>query len=88
MRRSKKAPIQESLSNFQVWFRTFLEEKEIDMSEILRWNGKEMVQVGDVCQAIFDTTPSEQSKIMDTLVIIDFKNASVLHYFKHLAQAL
>ena len=76
------------LTSFQKWFRTFLEEKKIDMSEILVHEGDKMVQVGDVCQAIFDTSAEEQAKIKTTIVFIDFSNGNVYKYFKHLSQAL
>lgn len=72
------------VSPFYDWFTTFLEEKEVDMS--LPLNGH--VQVGDVCQFICYTTPEEQAKIKHTLVLIDFKNGDVYHFFRHLAQAL
>jgi len=71
-------------TTFYKWFTTFLQEKEIDMSEFLS-SGK---QVGDVCQAICDTTSNEQNKIKKMLVMIDFRNGSVTHYFNHLSQAL
>ncbi len=71
-------------SPFIKWFNTFLEEKKIELGDYLT----DDIQVGDVCQAIVDTTDSEQAKIKDTLVKIDFKNGNVCHYLKHLSQAL
>jgi len=70
--------------NFYNWFTTFLNEKNIEMGEFLQ-NNK---QVGDVCQAICDTCPSEQSKIKDILVQIDFSNGNVYHFLNHLSKAL
>jgi len=69
---------------FYEWFVTFLEEKEIDLSDFLT----EGIQVGDVAQGICDTSPQEQKAIKDILVKIDFQNGDVLHFFKHLAQAI
>lgn len=71
-------------SAFYRWFCTFLEEKGIDLSLPIN----DRLQVGDVCQAICDTSPEEQKAIQHTLVMIDFKNGNVYHYFNHLAQAL
>lgn len=73
--------------NFQSWLATFAEEKQLDMSEFVQ--GKEcMLQVGDVLSAMNSTTSEEQAQIKNTLVMIDFKNGDVMHYVKHLAQAL
>lgn len=71
-------------SPFYKWFITFIEEKELDMSEFLT----DDIQAGDVCQKIVDTAPKEQEKIKETLVMLDFKNANIYHYFKHLSGAL
>lgn len=73
---------------FYTWFTTFLAEKNIDMSEVLVNTDEKFIQVGDVCQAIVNTTPEEQASIKEMLVHIDFKNGDVLHYLKHLSQAL
>lgn len=72
------------VSPFYLWFTTFLEEKEVDLSLPLN----DHVQVGDVCQFICETTPDEQAKIKMTLVKIDFYNGDVYHFFGHLAKAL
>lgn len=48
----------------------------------------EEIQVGDVCQAIFDTSDEEQEKIKNTLIMIDFKNGNIYHFLNHLSQAL
>lgn len=69
---------------FQKWFKTFLEEKEVDLSEFLTAD----IQVGDVCQAIFNAPNHEQVSIKKMIVKIDFYNGNVVDYFKHLAQAL
>ena len=70
--------------SFYEWFTTFLEEKKIDLSEPVGRG----IQVGDVCQAIVDTSEDEQKKIKNTIVKIDFFNGDVIHFFKHLGQAL
>ena len=47
----------------------------------------EELQVGDVRQSIVDTCDSEQAKIKDTLVKIDFQNGDVYHFLKYLANS-
>lgn len=73
---------------FETWFKSFLEEKEVDMSFFVTAGDGSQLQVGDVCSAILSAAPQEQEKIKTTLVKIDFLNGDVYHYFKHLAQAL
>jgi len=41
-----------------------------------------------VVDAINSACKAEQAQIRKTLVMIDFKNGDVMHYFSHLAQAL
>ena len=72
-------------TEFQNWFITFLEEKEIDMSEVTGIKG---IFIGDVCTAILTTDKTEQAVIKNTLIQIDYKNGNVYHYLNHLAQAL
>ena len=74
MERRRKDP-------FYNWFCTFLEEKEIDLSIFLT----EDIQVGDICQAIVDTTEKERTDIKNMLVKIDFQNGNVYDFFKYLA---
>lgn len=73
---------------FETWFKTFLEEKEIDLSEFVQAGDGSTLQLGDVCSMILSTGESEQAKIKNTLAKIDFYNASVTDYLKHLAKAL
>lgn len=73
---------------FQKWFTTFLEEKGVDMSEFVTAGDGSSLQVGDVCSVIMGAPSDEQASIKKTLVLIDFKNGSVLHFIKHLAKAL
>lgn len=69
--------------SFYKWFTTFIEEKELDLSDYCHKG----VQYGDVCQGICDTTAEEQAQIKATLVWIDCKNGDIKHYLKHLGQA-
>lgn len=82
----REAVYRASLTMFQRWFVTFLEEKQVDLSEYADIERK--IQYGDVCQYIMETTPEEQRKLKDMFCLIDFKNGSVHGYLAHLAQAL
>lgn len=73
---------------FQNWFKTFLEEKQVDMSEFVLAGDGSSLQYGDVCSAILSAPHNEQEGIKTMLVKIDFANASVIDYLKHLAKAL
>lgn len=72
---------------FQQWFVTFLEEKQIDMSESVACSNGQL-QVGDVCSVIMTCPENEQKAIKEMIVKIDFKNGDVVDYLKHLAKAL
>lgn len=51
-------------------------------------SGLNMMSVGVVVEHILIASHREQEAIRRMLVKIDFNNASVLDYFKHLAKAL
>ncbi|MFT5724165.1 MAG: hypothetical protein ACI9JN_001282 [Bacteroidia bacterium] len=51
-------------------------------------SGTNFMSVGIVVEHILIATKKEQDAIRNMLVKIDFHNASILDYFKHLAQAL
>ena len=72
-------------NSFQKWFTTFLEEKQVDMSE---FTGHHNVQIGDVCQKIMNTTPAEQKCIKTIIVKIDFENGNINNFFNHLAKPI
>jgi len=82
----KKNPIQ--YTPFQHWLITFCEEKEIDLSEPVIAGDGSMLQVGDVLTCMMNAPTHEQTQIKKTLVRIDFKNADILDYLRHLANAL
>lgn len=72
---------------FSKWLATFVEEKGLDLSEYVQ--GKNItLQVGDVLSAMNSAPESEQAQIKKTLVMIDFKNGDVMHFIRHIAQAL
>lgn len=78
-------------AGFSKWFRTFLSEKGIDLSETLEAEGPggmNWIPVGCIVE-LADTAPkSEQSAIKTTLVKIDFMNGNVRHFLTHLAKAV
>ena len=70
--------------DFNTWFQTFLEEKEIDLGQM----ANQKYQVGDVVQLIYMAPSHEQSSIKNQLVKIDFHNGDVYDFFSHLSQAI
>jgi len=73
------------------WFKRFFEEKEIDMEEIFEVEGSSglnLIPAGVVVEHILVAPAHEQAKIKNILVEIDFKNASVTRFLKHLAGAI
>ena len=78
-------------NSFNKWIDTFIEEKGIDLGQILEIkteNNTHYFEVGNVIENIKATTPEEQEEIKKTIIKIDFYNGDVVDYFKHLAQAL
>ena len=76
---------------FNEWLDTLIDEKGIDREEeiiIEGESGTNFMTVETVLEAIKATGTREQGKIKDTLVFIDFKNGNIVHFFRHLAQAL
>jgi len=79
--------------DFNEWLSTFLEEKEIDAESITfevegpEW-GANIIPMVTVIEHMRITSPTEQQAIKAMLIKIDFANAPVVPYFKHLAQAI
>lgn len=73
---------------FQEWLCTFVDEKQIDMSEPVQAGDGSWLQVGDVIQQMHDTAPHEQTEIKKVFVMIDFKNGDVYDFIRHCAKAL
>ena len=77
--------------NFSEWIDTFLEEKGIDTDMILEVegdSGANFIPVAILVDVMKQTTTGEQRMIKNTIVNIDFLNGDVLHYFRHVAQAI
>ena len=78
--------------NFKKWIDTFLSEKGIDLDHMFTVEGPEWgsnhMSVGVIVEHMKIAPKTEQDGIKNMLVRIDFANASVLDYLKHLAGAL
>lgn len=76
---------------FNQWLDTFINEKGIDLEQLLEVNGPSglnLIPVGALVDAIKDAPATERAAIKDMIVRIDFANGDVLPYFQHLAQAI
>jgi hypothetical protein len=70
---------------------TLLSEKRIDLEQDLNVEGNSglnIIPLMIVIDAIDSSSTQEQKQIKNTLVQIDFKNGDVMHFIKHLAQAI
>lgn len=73
------------------YFRTFLEEKGISLDtpiEVEGASGTNFMNVEVVLEHIEIAPKREQEAIRNMLIKIDFHNAPVVPFFKHLAKAL
>lgn len=78
-------------SAFNKWLDTFIDEKGIDLEQVIEIKTETNVhyfEIGNIIANIKATTPEEQAGIKDMIVKIDFYNGDVVDYFRHLAQAL
>lgn len=76
---------------FKTWINTFLSEKGIDLETTVEAQGPSglnVIPVGCLVDMMIAAPKNEQAGIKSMLVRIDFKNAPVLPYFAHLAQAV
>jgi hypothetical protein len=76
---------------FSTWLDTFLSEKGIDLETIVEAegpSGTNYIPVACLVELMNQAPKHEQAGIKNMLVRIDFANASVLDYLKHLAGAV
>jgi len=76
---------------FSKWFDTLIGEKGIDPEatiDVEGNSGTNIMPLSMVFDAIKNAPNSEQKEIKTILVKIDFMNGDILHFVKHLAQAL
>lgn len=79
------------MNNFNNWLDTFIDEKNInkdDTFEINKNGTLNIISYGSIIDHIKITSKQEQEQIKKTIVKIDFFNGDVLHFFRHLGQAL
>ena len=77
--------------DFVNWLATFITEKGIDTEEVITIDGPSglnMIPVACLVDAMNQAPRNEQAGIKAMIVKIDFMNGDVMHYFKHLAQAI
>lgn len=78
-------------ATFNNWLETFLDEKGVDMEQILTVpgpSGDNHMPVSILVDAIKQAPLHEQAGIKNMIVRIDFVNRDVIRYFRHLAQAI
>ncbi len=76
---------------FDVWLDTFVEEKGYDTEQIFEVegdSGTNYIPLGCVLEAMKHAPKHEQNTIKNKVVQLDFHNADVLDFFKHLAKAI
>jgi hypothetical protein len=81
-----------SQTNFTKWFKTFLQEKELDLEATcfdFKVNGLfQSMPLGCIVE-FTETMPKKiQNNIKTTLVKIDFKNGNIKDYLEHLAKGI
>lgn len=80
------------MKNFTKWLDTLIEEKGIDAEETFEFNDSEgtwhLMTMGVVIEAMKAAPLHEQAGIKNMLVRIDFVNASVRDYLKHLGKGM
>jgi hypothetical protein len=76
---------------FNTFIDTFISEKNIDIFQLLEVEGQSglnLIPIKSVVSEMKRTNEMEQKEIYNILVELDFINADIVDYFKHLAQAL
>jgi hypothetical protein len=79
------------MDNFNQWFDTFIQEKNIDLSdcfEIEGPSGTNHFSYEVIAELIKISPQHEKKNIKNVLVMIDFRNGDVKHFLKHLAKAI
>ncbi|MFX0057455.1 MAG: hypothetical protein ACFE8J_04065 [Candidatus Heimdallarchaeota archaeon] len=75
---------------FKQWFETFLEEKGLDLDNTVIeftndkgiWN---YMTLGTIYEYILDLPHDIQDQFKEKIVIIDFHNGDIMHFFKYIA---
>lgn len=72
----------------KTWLMRLIEEKGIDTEEIVEVEGKSgtnFIPLSVILEHILAAPKHEQEQMRKALVMIDFRNGDITHYFKHLA---
>lgn len=79
------------MTTFTKWLDTFTAEKGLDTDQVLTVegaSGPNHIPLACLLDAIKSAPAREQEGIKSMVVRIDFRNGDVMHYFRHLAQAI
>lgn len=79
------------MASFNKWLDTFIDEKGIDRDtpiEVEGPSGTNYMTVQNVLDMMKIAPANEQSAIKTNIIRLDFRNANVLDYIKHLAKAI
>ena len=77
--------------NFNTWLDTFIEEKRIDPEQILEVegaSGTNMIPIKCLVKRIKAASSVDRKYIQRALINLDFANAPIVPFFKHLAEAV
>jgi hypothetical protein len=76
---------------FDRWIDTFISEKGIDPEETFEVegpSGMNEIPYGVIIEHMKITSPEEQKQLKNMIVMLDFKNADIRKYLRHLGQAI
>ena len=77
---------------FNNWLDTLIEEKGYDLDDLLEVEGPSgvlnVIPLEVLVDSIKGASASERASIKNVIVKLDFVNANVLDYLRHLAQAI
>lgn len=79
------------MKSFNRWLDCFVEEKGLDTEFVFEVPGLfdlNYIPLGCVIEAMKNAPVSEQVAIKNKVVKIDFANGDVMHFFRHMAQAI
>lgn len=79
------------MTAFATWFNTFNSEKGIDPEQVIEVegpSGTNFIPLQCLFDIILSAPKHEQEGIKTMIVKIDFANADVVGYYKHLAKAI
>lgn len=80
------------LSAYEQWLRTFIQEKGLNTEHVFEIEGgvfgTNYIPLEVVIETICKCNRQEKEAIRRKIVMIDFHNGDVMHFFNHLAKAL